>query len=149
MLFDPGDGLALLGDHLLARVSSNALVSGQLDQPPGQRPEPLLAYRRSLRQTQANDITLGLPGHGGPIRNHRTLIEDRIAGQDKRAERFYALLADGPRSAHEIATATWGRVAVTQAFLTLSEVLGHLGLLLADGRVVEDTRSEVVRFHQA
>jgi glyoxylase-like metal-dependent hydrolase (beta-lactamase superfamily II) len=149
VLFDPADGVALLGDHLLARVSSNALVSGQLDAAPGRRPEPLLAYRRSLRQTRELDITLGLAGHGRAITAHRALIDDRIASQDQRAERFYALLADGPRSAHEIATATWGRVAVTQAFLTLSEVLGHLGLLLADGRVVEDPSGEVVRFHQA
>ena len=31
----------------------------------------------------------------------------------------------------------WGNVAVTQAYLTLSEVLGHVDLLLNDGRVVE------------
>ncbi len=28
----------------------------------------------------------------------------------------------------------WGDIAVTQAFLTLSEVLGHLDLLLSEGR---------------
>ena len=27
----------------------------------------------------------------------------------------------------------WGNVAVTQAYLTLSEVLGHVDLLVADG----------------
>jgi hypothetical protein len=31
----------------------------------------------------------------------------------------------------------WGNVAVTQAYLTLSEVLGHVDLLRNDGRVVE------------
>jgi hypothetical protein len=29
----------------------------------------------------------------------------------------------------------WGNVAVTQAYLTLSEVLGHTDLLVNDGRV--------------
>ena len=28
----------------------------------------------------------------------------------------------------------WGNVAVTQAYLTLSEVLGHLDLLIGDGQ---------------
>ena len=41
----------------------------------------------------------------------------------------------------------WGNVAVTQAYLTLSEVLGHVDLLLDDGRVVEEERDGVVRFH--
>jgi hypothetical protein len=31
----------------------------------------------------------------------------------------------------------WGNVAVTQAYLTLSEVLGHTDLLVNDGRVAE------------
>jgi hypothetical protein len=40
----------------------------------------------------------------------------------------------------------WGNVAVTQAFLTLSEVLGHVDLLIEEGRVVERETESVVRF---
>lgn len=149
VLYDREAQVALLGDHLLRHISPNALVSGQLHPDPQRRPEPLLAYRRSLRQTRDLDIQLGLTGHGDPITDHRTLIDERITAQDHRAESFAKLLADGPLSAHEIATARWGRVAVSQAFLTLSEVLGHLGLLLADGRVVEDDSGDVIRFSLA
>ena len=56
------------------------------------------------------------------------------------------LLESGPRSAYQLATLMWANVAVTQAFLTLSEVLGHLDLLVADGAVVEDDDGELVRF---
>ena len=35
---------------------------------------------------------------------------------------------------------------MTQAFLTLSEVLGHMDLLAADGRVREVTDGELIRF---
>ena len=34
----------------------------------------------------------------------------------------------------------WGNIAVTQAFLTLSEVIGHMDLLEAEGRVRERRR---------
>ena len=37
----------------------------------------------------------------------------------------------------------WGNVAVTQAFLTLSEVLGHTDMLIAEGRVQEVVKGEV------
>jgi hypothetical protein len=37
-----------------------------------------------------------------------------------------------------VAQALWGNIALTQAFLTLSEVLGHTDILLAEGRVVEE-----------
>ena len=40
----------------------------------------------------------------------------------------------------------WGNVAVTQAYLTLSEVLGHVDLLLAAGRVARAEAGGVVRF---
>jgi hypothetical protein len=40
----------------------------------------------------------------------------------------------------------WGNIAVTQAYLTLSEVLGHMDLLAADGLVEEQQLDGVVRF---
>ena len=39
------------------------------------------------------------------------------------------MLADGPLTAYELALRMWGNVAVTQAYLTISEVLGHMDLL--------------------
>ena len=59
---------------------------------------------------------------------------------ERRARKIAGLIAEQPRSAHEIAQAIWGNVAVTQAFLTLSEVLGHVDLLLERGEVVESER---------
>jgi uncharacterized protein YycO len=40
----------------------------------------------------------------------------------------------------------WGNVAVTQAYLTLSEVLGHLDLLVEAGQAVEQEADGVSRF---
>ena len=68
---------------------------------------------------------------------------------ERRAERMRRLIVSEPRSAHEIAQELWGNVAVTQAYLTLSEVLGHADLLLRDGSVVEQEAGGVVRFREA
>jgi hypothetical protein len=38
---------------------------------------------------------------------------------------------------------------VTQAYLTLSEVLGHVDLLVADGHVVQQRDGDLVRFTAA
>ncbi|EHN10625.1 hypothetical protein YqjP [Patulibacter medicamentivorans] len=147
LLHDPARRIALCGDHLLSKVSSNALISRALDgSSNGRRPQPLVQYRRSLLATRELEIEIGLGGHGGPVLDHRALIDDRIAHQDRRAEQLLGLLTHGPRSAHQLATTMWGDIAVTQAYLTLSEVLGHLDLLLDAGRVTEDDSAEVVRF---
>ena len=55
----------------------------------------------------------------------------------RRAEKLHGLIAERPRTAYELAQALWGNIAVTQAYLTLSEVLGHTDLLLDEGRVRE------------
>jgi uncharacterized protein YycO len=65
---------------------------------------------------------------------------------DRRADKIHGLLVERPRTAYELAQALWGNVAVTQAYLTLSEVLGHVDLLLDDGRAVEEVRDGVSRF---
>jgi len=148
ILVDPASRIALSGDHLISHVSSNAVIARPLTAWDGTRPQPLVQYRRSLTATRALDtFDIMLGGHFAPVLDHKSLIGERIAAQDRRAERFLTFLEDGPRSAHELATLRWGgEVAVTQAFLTLSEVLGHLDLLIADGLVAEDRSRRPVRF---
>jgi glyoxylase-like metal-dependent hydrolase (beta-lactamase superfamily II) len=103
-------------------------------------------YMESLRETRAMPAQLVLPGHGEPIHEHAALIDERFVMHDRRADKIAGLIAERPRSAHEVAHALWGNVAVTQAYLTLCEVLGHVDLLLEDDRVVEHEVGGVVIF---
>ena len=131
-------GLMLGGDHLLAHISSNALVGRPLNAPPeAARPQPLVTYAQSLAATRLMPVSLLLTGHGDPISDHRTLIDARLNAQRRRAGQILGLLSEGPLSAHAIAQRLWGEVAITQAYLTISETLGHLDLLVGDGRVRE------------
>jgi glyoxylase-like metal-dependent hydrolase (beta-lactamase superfamily II) len=148
---DEARGILLGGDHLIAHISSNPLVSRPLDGsgsgPDVVRPQALVTYQRSLAQTAAMELELVLPGHGDPITDHVSLIASRARGTQRRKEKIAGLLSQGPSTAYELAQALWGNIAVTQAYLTLSEVLGHVDLLLADGRIVEERDAGgVVRF---
>jgi glyoxylase-like metal-dependent hydrolase (beta-lactamase superfamily II) len=128
--------MLIAGDHLLAHVSSNPLLArprGGADS----RPRTLIQYLDSLSKTRGMDVDVVLTGHGEPIVDHRVLIDQRFSLHRRRAEKIHAIVAEAPRSAYAIAQALWGNIAVTQAYLTLSEVLGHLDLLEADGRVRE------------
>jgi len=139
----------LAADHLIAHISSNPLLArplGQEPDPDGPRPQALVTYMASLEQTRAMELELVLPGHGRPIRDHVALIDERFRMHERRAGKIHGLILQQPRTAHEIAQELWGNVAVTQAYLTLSEVLGHVDLLLRDGRAVEEERDGVVRF---
>ena len=135
------------GDHLIKHISSNPLISRPLaGGDPADRPQALAVYLDSLAKTRAMDIARVLPGHGEEIRGHKQLIEERFRLHERRARKLLGLIADRPRTAYELAQAMWGNVAVTQAYLTLSEVLGHVDLLRNDGHVVEAEEGGVARF---
>jgi glyoxylase-like metal-dependent hydrolase (beta-lactamase superfamily II) len=151
VFLDESRAIMLAADHLIKHISSNPLLARPLGTGPdftGSRPRALVDYIASLQRTRAMELSLVLSGHGEPISDHVVLIDKRLHMHQRRAEKIHGLIATQPRTAHEIAVELWGNVAVTQAFLTLSEVLGHVDLLLDSGRVAEREHSAdgIVRF---
>jgi len=142
--------LLIAGDHLIRHISSNPVVSrprgGRSGDPANGRPRALMTYLESMRETREMDLALVLPGHGEPIADHVALINSRFDMHERRARKIGRLIAERPRSAYEVAQDLWGNVAVTQAYLTLSEVLGHVDLLEDRGEVREVERGGVIRF---
>jgi glyoxylase-like metal-dependent hydrolase (beta-lactamase superfamily II) len=152
VLWAEDEGLMIGADHLLAHISSNPLLTRPLPgtehqaSAAGERPRALVTYLDSLAQTYEQDVRVVLTGHGEPVTDHRALIDQRRRMHDHRARKIHGLLEVGALTAHEIAVALFGEVALTQAYLTLSEVLGHVDLLLADGRAREEDEGGVTRF---
>jgi glyoxylase-like metal-dependent hydrolase (beta-lactamase superfamily II) len=156
IFWDEDRRMLIAGDHLLAHISSNPLVSrpltGETPSPPGDeprgipRPQALISYIESMLATRELPAELVLTGHGDPITDHVALIDERLRLHRRRAHKILRMLDGGPLTAYEIALQMWGNVAVTQAYLTLSEVLGHLDLLVRDDLVRELDDGDVVRF---
>jgi glyoxylase-like metal-dependent hydrolase (beta-lactamase superfamily II) len=152
---DERRGIVLGADHLIKHISSNPLISRPLGVPlgddPPDRPHALEIYLASMQATRDMEgVDFVLTGHGEPVDDHVALIDYRFKMHRRRARKIHRLLEDGPLTAYEIAGELWGTVAVTQAYLTLSEVLGHTDLLVADGRIVEEVGDDgVVRLRAA
>jgi glyoxylase-like metal-dependent hydrolase (beta-lactamase superfamily II) len=145
VFWDEERRILIAADHLIAHISSNPLISRPLDGS-AERTQALVTYIESLRRTQEMPAEIVLCGHGDPVVDHVALIDDRLVKHERRKEKIYGLIAERPRSGYEIAQAIWGDVAVTQAFLTLSEVIGHADLLVNEGRVLEADDGEVIRY---
>jgi glyoxylase-like metal-dependent hydrolase (beta-lactamase superfamily II) len=151
VFWDAERGILIGGDHLLAHISSNPLVSRPLepstaDAPVTERPKALLTYIESLLATRELPAAVVLPGHGEPVWSHGELIDERLRLHRRRARRILRIFEPRPLTAYEIALEMWGNVAVTQAYLTLSEVLGHLDMLIADGLAREREDNGVAVF---
>jgi glyoxylase-like metal-dependent hydrolase (beta-lactamase superfamily II) len=152
VFWDAERKILIAADHLIKHISSNPLIARPLDQAdtdPAHRPQALVTYMESLRKTRELPAEIVLSGHGDPITNHVELIDERFEFHRRRADRIYELIAERARTGYDLAQALFGDIAVTQAYLTLSEVLGHVDLLLNDGRVREDERDGVAWFETA
>jgi glyoxylase-like metal-dependent hydrolase (beta-lactamase superfamily II) len=145
VFWDEERRILIAADHLIGHISSNPLISRPLDGS-SERPRSLVTYIESLRRTREMPAEIVLSGHGEPIVDHVALIDDRLVKHERRKEKIYGLIAERPRTGYELAQALWGNVAVTQAFLTLSEVIGHADLLVGEGRVAEADDGETIRY---
>lgn len=149
LFHDVDNDVLFSGDHLLADISSNALVAsrryGGDDADPGARRPALVEYAISLEQTAEIDVELVLGGHGPTILDHRSLIRTRLEEIEERAAVILDLVRSKPQSAWEVACALW-RSAARQPYLALSEVLGHLDLLGARCLVTEEPSGPIARF---
>ena len=162
LFWDAERRILFCADHLIAHISSNPLLSRPLDglsEAPQQRrgsaslrsasqerPRAQITYLDSLARTRELPAEILLPGHGEPITDHVALIDERFALHRRRAVKLRKLIDERPMTAYELAQELWGNIAVTQAFLTLSEVVGHVDLLIEAGVVREVSDGDVVRF---
>lgn len=150
-LHDEERGLLIGGDLLLAHTPTKAVLtrplSGSAD---GARPQPLADYVASLAAVRELELDVVLPGHGEPFDEHAALIDERRDVLARHGDAIHDLLAAGPMTAYELAHAIWENVAVAHAFVRVSDVLGHLDLLVGDGRVREHAdHGETIRFEGA
>jgi glyoxylase-like metal-dependent hydrolase (beta-lactamase superfamily II) len=145
VFWDERRRILIAADHLLAEISSNPLISRPLDGS-SKRSQALVTYIESMRKTREMPAEIVLPGHGDPVVDHVALIDERLAKHERRKEKIFKLIAERPQTGYELAQSIWGNVAVTQAFLTLSEVIGHADLLVNEGRVREVDDGTVVRY---
>lgn len=140
-LYRASDQTMLLADHLIAHVSSNAFLEPTV-RPEEVRVRPLIRYRQELQRLKQLPIRLGLSGHGEPIADHVALIEKRFESQKRRAGNILEILAEGERTAADIALRLFPRHQ-DQLPLIMSETIGHLEWLEEEGRIQKTSRNGI------
>ena len=137
LFVDEREGIAFVGDHLLAGISSNTEIYPAAE-PDGTRPQARIEYLANLRRTAGMPLRRLLTGHGRPVTAHARLIERRLDEHRRRCRQIAAILAEGPRTAFAIAAGLWPKATLDeQPLLVVWEVLGHVDLLIDAGVAAE------------
>jgi glyoxylase-like metal-dependent hydrolase (beta-lactamase superfamily II) len=138
LFVDDAANEAIVGDHLLATITSGAETT-ESDLPAGGRRRALFDYLTGLRLTAAMNLDRCYTGHGATVRDPATLIDERFAFHSARLDRIAEIVESGADTAFAIAEALWSEeVAATQTVLAIWEVLGHLDILVNRGTLSED-----------
>jgi glyoxylase-like metal-dependent hydrolase (beta-lactamase superfamily II) len=132
--FEPEMRWLFGGDHLLPNITPVPLL--QIPEPGQAREKSLLRMIASLERAAAIPAECTFPSHGDVFPDHRKLVESYMLHHDRRALSFERLLErEGPLTPYEIGRAKFAKYVDRELFLVMSEVIGHLDLLEARGRV--------------
>lgn len=123
-------GIAILGD-LVSRAFAPYLDYGY-------SPDPVSELLASYDRVAAiGGIRMGLPGHGRPLPDVPSVIEDHRAGIRGRLDDARAAVAAGPAGAYEVTRRMFGEPDSDQvAVWQMTEVLCYLKHLRGEGAVV-------------
>ena len=124
------------GDHILEKISSNPLIEPPLN-PSAGRPQAMIQYNESLRKVMTMPVEKIYSGHGNEVYNVHALIAHRLEKQHDRAMKVHAMLAEAHLTIFEITQNLFPSVYEKELGLTLSETIGQVDYLLAEGLAIE------------
>jgi glyoxylase-like metal-dependent hydrolase (beta-lactamase superfamily II) len=146
---EPELGLLFSGDHLLTDISPVPLLVFP-ERASDPRPKSLARFMASLARVEALACERVFPAHGDVILEHRKLIAGyRLHHERRKLQILRHLRGEGAASAWQLAARLFPAVYESQVYLVMSEVIGHLDLLVDEGSVVLEERSGIERARAA
>jgi glyoxylase-like metal-dependent hydrolase (beta-lactamase superfamily II) len=144
-LFDEASGVLFSGDTLLLNITPNPLLEPD-PADPSERRRSLLEFVDTLDRLAAMPLSEVFPGHGPPITDPHGLIE-RMRGhhRDRAADLESRLTPDG-KTGWQLAMELFPSLTGFDNFLAVSEVVGHMDLLVEEGRAKAVVRGEVTYY---
>jgi glyoxylase-like metal-dependent hydrolase (beta-lactamase superfamily II) len=139
-------GVAFTGDHILAEITPNPVLTVSVHAE-NARTRSLPTYISELRRLLDVEATVGYGGHGDPIPDLHGRVRETIAHHEERKRDIARLVAeDGTPTAYELMQEMFGDLPTTEVFLGISEVIGHLDMLEADGQVETVEENGLIRY---
>jgi glyoxylase-like metal-dependent hydrolase (beta-lactamase superfamily II) len=135
IFYAASDNLALVGDHVLVKISPHVGLW------PDSEPDPLGRYLASLAELRSLQVDLALPGHGPLIREWRSRLEQLIAHHAERLTIMREAVGTAA-NAYEVTTRVFAfdRYTAHEKRFAVAETLAHLELLVVRGELRKEYR---------
>jgi len=139
-LFDEKERELFAGDLLIEHISSNALIEPDYS---GRRLPTVNQQKKSLETIRDLDLKRVYSGHGRVIEKPDELLEKRLAGIERKADRLKKAILDGNVTGREIAKSYYKKMYDSQFSLVMSEIIGHLDYLEDRNQVTKEMKNGV------
>ena len=145
-LYESGRNILISGDQITAGIQF------LLD-----RANPFADHLQSLARLREMDVTLALPGHGSPFRDHRKRIDQLLAHHKRRSEAACGALGTRGKDAYEVTRALDGllldrepldRLPLIRKFIHTRHTFAYLQHLAARGRARKEQRHGRILFYR-
>jgi glyoxylase-like metal-dependent hydrolase (beta-lactamase superfamily II) len=140
-------GEILVSDHLLPDMAAAPGLYVAADGA-AERPRYTGDYLAALRMLAALPVRTAWPGHGEPISDVPELVERRLAGHQRQADELAELLADGEKTPYDLWRALFPRLLPLDPPNGVAQVISHLDLLEAQGRVAAREREGLIYYRR-
>lgn len=160
--YDSRNKILFSGDHILSDISPNALpeieaeVHGPSDLSEADRSEEgfprwrsLIQYLSSIQRIFELDLDLVLPGHGGPIVDHRKLIFELVKFYQDRQNLLLEILEGGEYSPFQVVEKMFPALPTFEILLAISEVVGNAEVLEEQGKLFRVIRNNTIYYQKA
>lgn len=144
-LLSPEAGVLLSGDTVLRDITPNPFFGGHS---PGS-PMGLAAYLKVMDRLAGLGRIRVLPGHGPEVPDLAEVIAKVKVHHAAREARILEELARGPVTLFDVSRAIFPELPLTEVWLAFAEILGHVEVLEAAGRVVRSGDETAVRYAAA
>jgi glyoxylase-like metal-dependent hydrolase (beta-lactamase superfamily II) len=124
------DGVAFTGDAVLGEGS--VFVAGE--------PGAMAAYLEGLRRLRERDLEVICPGHGPPVWEPRTRLDEYLSHRLDRERRLVEALAAGVRGEEALLDAVWDDAPAVLRAAAAVTLRAHLWKLDEEGRLPGDVR---------
>jgi glyoxylase-like metal-dependent hydrolase (beta-lactamase superfamily II) len=146
-LFDDASGVLFSGDTLLPNITPNPLLEPS-PADPSERRRSLVEYVATLERLAAMPLEEVFPGHGPPIEEPHALIEEMREHHRRRSADLESRLTSEGKTTWQLANELFPSLTGFDNFLAVSEVVGHMDLLVDEGRAEAVDRQGVI-FYQS
>lgn len=139
--YNEQDGALIAGDNVIEHLYPTPLIEHPYNEEE-ERPKTLLQLRNTLTKHLDYDLDIAYSGHGEDVYDIKANVEKLLSKHEERASKVRQFLKEGNLTGFEISKRLFPNAYDRATYLTMSETVGILDLMISRYEISTVSRNE-------